>query len=194
MAVTSLCGAGAGVEAIKAAVVDEHEIFRRGIVGCLGDDPVVKIVADAASGPIVTAVDVAVTSLKVATEDSFECALVVCSGTPLSPDTVKGTNFISAVLPRRSVTAEQLSASVRAAAVGLQVSPVASTQVGWWQSDARYVEVLRLLAQGAGTQDIATSLSYSERTIKGLIQEIERELGARSRAHAVAEGIRRGLI
>ena len=38
------------------------------------------------------------------------------------------------------------------------------------------------------------ALSYSERTIKGVIQEIERELGARSRAHAVAEGIRQGLI
>jgi DNA-binding NarL/FixJ family response regulator len=182
------------VEAINAAVVDEHEIFRRGIVGCLGDDPLVRIVAHAGSGPIDAELDVAVTSLKVAAEDSFDCALVVCSGTPLTPEAVKGTNFVSAVLPRRSVTAEQLSVSVRAAAVGLQVSPVTSTQLGWWQSDARYVKVLRLLAEGAGTHDIAESLSYSERTIKGLIPGIERELGARSRAHAVAEGIRRGLI
>ena len=194
MAVNLACGAGAGVEAIRAAVVDENEIFRRGIVGCLGDDPLVRIVSHARSGPIKAEIDVAVTSLKVATEDSFDCALVVCSGTPLAPDAVTGTNFVSAVLPRRSVTAEQLSASVRAAAVGLQVSPVTSTRAGWWQTDTRYVEVLRLLAQGAGTHDIAETLSYSERTIKGLIQEIARELGARSRAHAVAEGIRRGLI
>jgi DNA-binding CsgD family transcriptional regulator len=54
--------------------------------------------------------------------------------------------------------------------------------------------VLRLLARGADTQEISRSLRYSERTIKTLIQEIERELGARSRAQAVAEGIRLGLI
>jgi DNA-binding NarL/FixJ family response regulator len=182
------------VDAIKVAVVDEHEIFRRGIVGCLEDDPLIAIMAEAATGPVEEAVDVAVTSLEAATETSFDCALVVCTGRPLSPDGIKSPNFVSAVLPRRSVTAEQLSASVRAAAVGLQVSTAASDQSAWWQSDGRYVEVLRLLAQGAGTHDIAASLSYSERTIKGIIQGIERELGARSRAHAVAEGIRRGLI
>ena len=54
--------------------------------------------------------------------------------------------------------------------------------------------ILRLLAEGADTLDISRQLRYSERTIKGLIQDIERELGARSRAQAVARGIRRGLI
>ena len=60
--------------------------------------------------------------------------------------------------------------------------------------EGRELEVLRLLAQGAGTREIAQSLSYSERTVKTLIQEIGRELGARSRAQAVAEGIRLGII
>ena len=60
--------------------------------------------------------------------------------------------------------------------------------------DDRRMRVLRMLAEGADTQEISHSLSYSERTIKGLIGEIERLLGARSRAQAVAEGIRQGLI
>lgn len=181
------------MQPIRAAVVDEHEIFRRGIVGCLSDDPLVEVVADVTAGPLQGDADVAVASLHVAASCELRCAVVVCSSTPVSPDDVNGPNFVSAVLPRRSLTAEQLSAAVRAAAVGLRVAPATSTQSGW-HADGRYVEVLRLLAQGAGTHDIAESLSYSERTIKGLIQGIERELGARSRAHAVAEGIRRGLI
>lgn len=182
------------MNAILAAVVDEHEIFRRGLVACLNDDPLVEVVTETSSGPLDGEVDVAVVSLQVALREGFAAPVIVCSGAPATPELVRGSNFVSAVLPRRSVTAEQLSAAVRAAAVGLQVSPVASSRPGWWQSDDRYVQVLRLLSQGAGTQDIAATLSYSERTIKGLIQEVERELGARSRAHAVAEGIRRGLI
>ncbi|MGH2720451.1 MAG: LuxR C-terminal-related transcriptional regulator, partial [Actinomycetota bacterium] len=60
--------------------------------------------------------------------------------------------------------------------------------------ELRELEVLRMLAAGAGTREIAEALCYSERTVKTLIQEVERELGARSRAQAVAEGIRLGII
>ena len=60
--------------------------------------------------------------------------------------------------------------------------------------DQRLLEVLRLLAAGETTKTISAKLSYSERTIKTLIRQAEFELGARSRAQAVAEAIRRGLI
>jgi DNA-binding NarL/FixJ family response regulator len=120
----------------------------------------------------------------------LKCPLVVCSDVPPA-DRVRPPAVVAATLPRRLLTAEQLTVAVRAAAVGLRVNHGETPR---WDRDERHVEVLRLLAEGAGTQDIATSLSYSERTIKTLIQEIERDLGARSRAHAVAEGIRRGLI
>jgi DNA-binding NarL/FixJ family response regulator len=182
------------VEAIRAAVVDEHDIFRRGLVACLSDDPLVHVVMDGPSGPVESNPDVVVASPRAASGEKFECALVVCSPDVGSARRIAGPNTISAVLPRKSLTADQLSAAVRAAAVGLQVQTLAGDENEWWDSDARRIEILRLLAEGAGTQDIATALSYSERTIKGVIQEIERELGARSRAHAVAEGIRQGLI
>ena len=60
--------------------------------------------------------------------------------------------------------------------------------------DRRRLEVLRLLAEGANTRQIGESLRYSDRTIKTLIQDIERALGAKSRAQAVAEAVRKGLI
>ena len=181
------------MEPIRAAVVDEHEIFRRGIVSCLGDDPLVHVAWESSHDLPDEYADVAVVSLEAAARHELRCPLVVCSATALGPDRVRDGNFVAAVLPRRLLSAEQLRVAVRAAAVGLQVNHVDSAPAAW-QRDDRHVEVLRLLAQGAATQDIASSLSYSERTIKTLIQEIERELGARSRAQAVAEGIRRGLI
>lgn len=60
--------------------------------------------------------------------------------------------------------------------------------------DDRHLQVLRLLADGSDTADIADALCYSERTIKYLVRGITTRLGARNRAHAVAAAIRLGLI
>ena len=59
---------------------------------------------------------------------------------------------------------------------------------------AREAEVLRLLADGLDTAEMASKLSYSERTIKNIIHGMITRLGLRNRAHAVAHGIRTGLI
>jgi DNA-binding NarL/FixJ family response regulator len=58
----------------------------------------------------------------------------------------------------------------------------------------RETEVLRLVAEGWDTRQIATELSYSERTIKNIIQDVTRRFGLRNRSHAVAYVLRRGLI
>ena len=58
----------------------------------------------------------------------------------------------------------------------------------------REVEVLRLLAQGEDTAHIAKSLSYSERTIKKVLQDVMSRLELRNRAHAVSYAMRVGAI
>ena len=58
----------------------------------------------------------------------------------------------------------------------------------------RGLEVLRMLARGADTREIADELGYSDRTIKTVIRDVQLALGARNRVQAVAEGIRQGLI
>jgi DNA-binding NarL/FixJ family response regulator len=58
----------------------------------------------------------------------------------------------------------------------------------------REVEVLRLVADGFDTGDIAEQLSYSESTIKGVLAKIMTRLEARNRCHAVAIVVRGGLI
>lgn len=58
----------------------------------------------------------------------------------------------------------------------------------------REVEVLRLVAKGHTTTEIAQSLSYSERTIKNVIQDVTTRLNLRNRSHAVAWAMRHGLI
>jgi len=55
-------------------------------------------------------------------------------------------------------------------------------------------EVLRLLADGQDTQEIAATLNYSERTVKGVIHEITTRLQLRNRSHAVAFALRNDLL
>jgi DNA-binding NarL/FixJ family response regulator len=59
---------------------------------------------------------------------------------------------------------------------------------------SREVEVLRLVADGCDTSEIATTLSYSERTVKNVIHDITSRLHLRNRSHAVAYALRQGLI
>jgi DNA-binding NarL/FixJ family response regulator len=58
----------------------------------------------------------------------------------------------------------------------------------------REVEVMRLVADGYDTDEIAHELSYSPRTIKNVIHDVVCRFGLRNRSHAVAYAVRQGLI
>jgi DNA-binding NarL/FixJ family response regulator len=58
----------------------------------------------------------------------------------------------------------------------------------------REVQVLRLIAEGKDTSEIASTLNYSERTVKGVIQAVTSRLNLKNRSHAVAFAVRNGLI
>ena len=59
---------------------------------------------------------------------------------------------------------------------------------------AREQEVLRLVAAGHPTREVAQKLCYSERTIKNVIHDVVTKLNARTRSQAVAHAVREGLI
>jgi DNA-binding NarL/FixJ family response regulator len=58
----------------------------------------------------------------------------------------------------------------------------------------RETEVLRLVADGHDTSEIATTLCYSERTVKNVLHDVTTRLNLRNRSHAVAYAMREGLI
>jgi DNA-binding NarL/FixJ family response regulator len=58
----------------------------------------------------------------------------------------------------------------------------------------REIEVLRLVAEGMDTGEIARKLNFSERTIKSILHDVTTRLQLRNRAHAVAYAVREGLI
>jgi DNA-binding NarL/FixJ family response regulator len=62
------------------------------------------------------------------------------------------------------------------------------------QPTARETEVLQLVSEGLVNREIGERLFLSEETVKSHVRHILAKLQARSRAHAVAIGFRRGLI
>ena len=169
---------------IHVGIVDEHEMFALGLRTCLAGSPLVKV------SPVVDEdVDVVIVSPRVAEEHRFSRPLVVC-GDP--PNRLAPGNEVMAVLGRSSLTAEQLLASIHAAAAGLRV--IHADHVPLPRLAGRGLEVLALLAAGADTKEIAEQLGYSDRTIKSVIRDVQVSLGAKNRVQAVAEGIRQGLI
>jgi DNA-binding NarL/FixJ family response regulator len=58
----------------------------------------------------------------------------------------------------------------------------------------REVEVLRLLAEGLDTLEIAQRLSYSERTVRNIIHGLLTRMKLNNRAHAVAYALRNGVM
>ncbi len=58
----------------------------------------------------------------------------------------------------------------------------------------REIEVLKLVAEGLDTNEVAGRLCYSERTVKNVLHDVTTRLRLRNRTHAVAYAVRQGLI
>jgi DNA-binding NarL/FixJ family response regulator len=180
------------VARVLVAVVDPIEIYRRGLVACLGADRDLEVVCAVERPPLDRGADVAVVAAEsLGAWDTWPALIVV---TDSASRRVWDDARVQAILPRRTTTPDQLTAAVRAAAVGLRVIAGTDHPSGQLAVGERQLRVLRLLASGAGTREIAHAMHYSERTVKASISEVVRALSARNRAQAVAEGIRRGLI
>ena len=177
---------------IRVRVIEAHEVFRRGIVASLSEHDEFALcdegAADAAPADVAVVCDEAVAARR------FDCPLVVCTSESAARRRVHTGNVVAGVLPRAEMTEAQLHATVRAVAAGLRVNADAYEGVEAPSIDGRAVRVAELLARGYTTHEIARDLSYSERTVKKVIKQLEGVLHARSRAQIVAQAIRNGVI
>jgi DNA-binding NarL/FixJ family response regulator len=119
---------------------------------------------------------------------------------------------LAGLVRREEATPDRLITVIRAAALGEGAVPPdllgrLLDQVGRLQRQVlgprglsfagladREVEVLRLIADGFDTAEIAVKLSYSQRTVKNVLHDVTSRLHLRNRSHAVAYALRQGLI
>ena len=119
---------------------------------------------------------------------------------------------VSGVLRRTEATADRIVHLLQAAAAGdgslppdllgrllgqvsrMQRPVLAPSGLSHTGLSDRETQVLRLVADGKDTQEIARELSYSERTVKNVLHDVTSRLQLKNRSHAVAYALREGLI
>ncbi|GAA1027854.1 MULTISPECIES: helix-turn-helix transcriptional regulator [Amycolatopsis] len=119
---------------------------------------------------------------------------------------------VVSVLPRSVVTTNQLLAAVMSALRTPTPDPAERTArltgqlervqrgllrprgLGCTPLAPRERDLLRLLADGLDTAEIAHQLAYSERTVKNIVQGLMSRLGLKNRTHAVAFAMRSGVL
>ena len=175
----------------RVAVVEDDDLLRYGLVGCLHEDPRLDVVVATPETIEREGADIAVVSSALARGHRFPCPIIVY-GDITHTDGTWPDNDVAGALHRRSLTVAQLHATVHAAAAGLRVNN--HDEAAPPEVDHREIQLIELIAEGCSTREIAERMSYSERTIKKLITALESRLGARSRPQIVAQAIRRGLI
>jgi DNA-binding NarL/FixJ family response regulator len=119
---------------------------------------------------------------------------------------------VSGVLRRTEATADRIVHLVQAAVAGDGSLPahllgrllgqssrtpqqvLASRSLTHAPLSDREIQVLRLVADGKDTQEIARELSYSARTVKNVLHDVTSRLQLKNRTHAVAYALRAGMI
>lgn len=143
--------------------------------------------------------------------DGTPVVLVIGQLDPRSMTGIVGSG-VCGLVRRAEATPERLVRSVRAAAQGHgdmppelvrhlldQVSLLNRTTLeprglSFAGLTERERDVLKLIADGLSTREVAIRLAYSERTIKAVLQSLTIRLNLRNRTQAVAYAVRNGWI
>jgi DNA-binding NarL/FixJ family response regulator len=206
-------------EPIRLLIVDDHPVVRSGLRGMLTGDEGFEVVGEAGDGgaAVVAAerlrADVVLMDLRMPVMGGVEAIRRLRASVPSAHVLVLTTyDTDEDVLPAieagatgyllKDAPREELVRAIRAASKGESVlSPsVAGRVLARVRAPARddlsqrELEVLRLIASGAATREVAATLFVSEATVKTHLLHIYDKLGVRDRAAAVGEAYRRRLL
>ena len=200
--------------------VDAYDpILQAGVISHLRPRPEVKVLTESereaadVTVVIVDRVDERAMRMLKCYQRTSETRLVLVAGELGDGDVVSAAEAgVVGLLRRHEATADRLVRAITAAScdegtvpadllgqllgqVGaLQRGVLAPRGLAFNGLATREIEVLRLVAEGCDTGEIAGRLSYSERTVKNVLHDVTTRLQLRNRSHAVAFAMRQGLI
>jgi DNA-binding NarL/FixJ family response regulator len=196
---------------------DPNLVFRRGLASCLGSEGLCVAGESAGFEPAPDLAGVAVLLFDI-DGSGMQQAVDAVRDTPtrlvgMTRSATEDALFdaiqagLAGFLVRGDLTPSGLAACLTAVANGQGSLPPALTAslvtvmvAGGRQTGTggplaeRELQVLRLLAAGGDTREIATELAYSERTVKNIVHDVLMKTNCKTRAQAVAVATRQGLI
>ena len=206
----------AGPNLIRILVVDDHSIFRQGIVGLLADQADMQLVAEASNGreaiqqfrahrPDVTLMDLQMPEMNgldavIAIRGEFpEAKIIVLTTYTGDAQVLRALKAGARAYLLKNLLHRELLETIRGVHAGKKaLSPEASFELAEHAMDDPLtpieVAILRLIADGNANKQIADQLSITEDTVKGRIKSILSKLKANDRTQAATIGLKRGII
>jgi two-component system response regulator DevR len=208
---------------IRIAIIDDHEIVRRGISAILQGDPDFQVVGEAADGKEALRVvretqpDVALVDVRLPKISGIELCYRIQGEAPQTQVLIL-TGYLDGNVVReciragargyvlKDVASSDLCRSVHELARGeAPVDPRAARMMIHWLREGpeantpdhftlREIEILHLIAEGLTNRDIAERICLSENTIKTYIQGLYQKLDAHNRIEAVMRATKWGLL
>ena len=208
---------------IGVLVVDDHALFRRGLIGLLAEMPDLQVVGEAASGLDAVSLaaerkpDVILMDVNMPAMGGVEAVSAIRkNGQPVHilmlTISEKDDDLLGAIMAGadgyllKNAEPEALLATIRKVASGQSVlAPEVTAQVLRLVRRAgdlrqpellsqRELQVLRCLAHGSTTSQIAAELYISENTVKTHVRHILEKLEVGNRAEAVAAAASLGWL
>jgi DNA-binding NarL/FixJ family response regulator len=201
---------------IRVLAVDDHPLFRGGIVALVAHQPDMSLVGEASNGheaiqqfralrPDVTLMDLQMPEMNgvdamIAILGEFSDARIIVLTTYAGDVQVfRALKAGARAYLLKNLLYKELVDTIRAVHAGKKtLSPEISYQVAEHANDdalnAGEIDVLRLIAAGNANKEIAAQLSIPEETVKGRVRSILAKLGAKDRTHAAMIGLKRGII
>lgn len=201
---------------IGVLIVDDHPLFREGLVHALGTEEGFRIVGEAADGqaamalwlrhrPDVTLVDVSMPGLDgISLVRNLRSAhsnarVLMLTSSENQEDVLAALDAGAAGYVTKGVRYMELKAAIREVHAGGQpIGEAIAKRLAAHRPDspltAREMVVLRMLSEGMGHVEIAERLAISERTARAHVAAVREKLQATNAAQAVAKAFARGLL
>ncbi|MFL6351715.1 MAG: LuxR C-terminal-related transcriptional regulator [Bryobacteraceae bacterium] len=195
---------------IRILLLDDHTIFRQGLVKLLSTQPDLDLplhcgsIGEALLGLAAAMPDIVLLDIDLGTESGLDFlaqarrngfdgpVLVLTAGISRTEEEFLQSSGVAGIL-RKDVSIEVLAARIRALAGLPQYSDMGIAGAAAHDPfpkrqkvlTAREVEVLRLVVEGHANKEIAHELGCSESSVKGIIQQLFQKSGTRTRSQLV---------
>jgi len=201
---------------LKVLIADDHPALRMGLAMVVNNQPDMRVVAEATSGPEAVALcaaqsfDVVLMDLRMPGGNGLEAIAAITAAHPhirvivlttydLDEDIYRAMRAGAKAFLLKDSPMTEIAEAIRQVHRGEQILPPRiqdrlGRRLRREDLTQREMEILQLIVKGQANKEIAASLFISEATVKTHLKTLFQKLGVNLRTEAAIEAVRSGLV